>query len=198
MPTVQAMGPQAPKASPSPRPAPPTPAPSLPPATPGDLIPAYQVAPGDVLKIAVWKEPELSSEAFVRLDGRITVPLLGDLSAAGRTPNDLAAEIQSRLSKFIEIPQVTVSVAQAISARFYIVGEVHASGAYPLSSRITVLQALALAGGFREFAKREGIVIIRRRVDRQVAIPFNFKDIESGQKLEQNIFLEAGDTIVVP
>jgi polysaccharide export outer membrane protein len=162
------------------------------------LTPGYVLSPGDVLKILVWKEPELSTEAFVRLDGRITVPLLGDIVAAGRGPNELAAEIQAKLGRFLEVPQVTLAVSQAISAHFYVLGEVAKPGQYGLPSRITVLQALALAGGFREFAKRESVLIIRRKDDRQVAIPFNYKDLEAGLRLEQNIFLESGDTIVVP
>ena len=163
-----------------------------------ELAPGYLISPGDVLKILVWKEPELSTEAFVRLDGRITVPLLGDIVAAGRGPNELAAEIQAKLGRFLEVPQVTLAVSQAISARFYVLGEVAKPGEYPLPSRVTVLQALALAGGFREFAKRENIVIIRRRNGQQVAISFNYKDLEAGLRLEQNIFLESGDTILVP
>jgi len=163
-----------------------------------DLAPSYFVAPGDVLKILIWKEPELSTEAFVRLDGRITVPLLGDLMAAGRTPDDLSSEIQAKLSRFLEVPQVTLSVSQAISARFYVLGEVAHPGAFPLPSRISVVQALALAGGFREFAKKESISVLRNRGGLQTAIPFNYKDVEVGLRLEQNIFLEAGDTILVP
>jgi polysaccharide biosynthesis/export protein len=159
---------------------------------------SYFVAPGDVLKILIWKEPELSTEAFVRLDGRITVPLLGDLMAAGRTPDDLSSEIQLKLGRFLEVPQVTLSVSQAISARFYVIGEVAHAGAFPLPSRISVVQALALAGGFREFAKKEAISILRNRGKEQSAIPFNYKEVEAGLRLEQNIFLEAGDTIIVP
>jgi polysaccharide export outer membrane protein len=151
-----------------------------------------------VLKILIWKEPELSTEAFVRLDGRITVPLLGDLMAAGRTPDDLASEIQAKLGRFLEVPQVTLSVSQAISARFYVLGEVTHPGAFPLPSRISVVQALALAGGFREFAKKDSLHILRNRGAEQTAIPFNYKEVEVGLRLEQNIFLEAGDTILVP
>lgn len=163
-----------------------------------DLEPSYFIAPGDVLKIQVWKEPELSTEAFVRLDGRITVPLLGDLMAAGRTPNDLAGEIQAKLGRFLEVPQVTLAVSQAISARFYVLGEVLHPGAFPLPSRVSVVQALALAGGFREFAKKESIRILRYQGGEQTAIPFNYKEVEAGLHLEQNIFLDAGDTILVP
>jgi polysaccharide export outer membrane protein len=167
-------------------------------ASANDLAPGYLIAPGDVLKILVWKEPELTTEAFVRLDGRITVPLLGDVMAAGRTPDDLASEIQSRLARFLEVPQVTLAVSQAISARFYILGEVMHPGAFPLPARVSVVQALALAGGFREFAKKDAIRILRHEGAGQTSIPFNYKEVEVGLNLQQNIFLEAGDTILVP
>lgn len=158
----------------------------------------YLVAPGDVLKLAVWKEPDLTGEVFVRLDGRITVPLVGDIKAAGKTTEQLSAEIRTKLRAFLEMPIVTLTVSQAISARFYVIGEVAASGALPLTGRITVLQGLALAGGFKEFAKKDRIVILRESKGERRAIPFNFKDIELGLNLEQNIVLESGDSIIVP
>jgi polysaccharide export outer membrane protein len=163
-----------------------------------DEFGAYYLAPGDVLHVAVWKEPELTTDVSVRLDGRITVPLVGDLKAAERTAEELAVEIRSKLRAFLEVPQVTVTVAQAVSARFYVIGEVGTSGAFPLNGRITVAQALALAGGFREFAKRDRIVLLRERRGVRKAIPFNFKDLEVGSNLDQNIVLESGDTIIVP
>jgi polysaccharide biosynthesis/export protein len=159
---------------------------------------AYAVAPGDVLRIAVWKEPELSGDVFVRLDGMITVSLVGDLKASGKTTGQIAAEVREGLRPFLEAPQVTVTVSQAVSARFYVIGEVTTSGAFPLTGRITVLQALALAGGFREFAKRERIVVIREARGERRAIPFNFRDLEAGTNLEQNIVVQAGDTVIVP
>ena len=162
------------------------------------LEPAYYIAPGDILKIAVWKEPELTTDAFVRLDGRVTVPLLGDVMAAGRTPNDLAADIQAQLRRFVEVPRVTLAVSQTVSARFYVLGEVANPGAYPLPSRISVIQALALAGGFREFAKKEKVLIVRERGPEKVAIPFNYSEVQAGVRLEQDIFLESGDTVLVP
>jgi polysaccharide export outer membrane protein len=176
------------------------PAAEAPPATEPakDDFPEYYVAPGDVLHLAVWKEPELSTDVFVRLDGRITVPLVGDLKAAGRTTEQLATEIRAKLRAFLEVPQVTLTVAQAVSARFYVIGDVATSGAFPLTGRITVLQALALAGGFREFAKRDRILIIRERRGEKMAIPFNFRDLEVGINLQQNIPLESGDSIIVP
>jgi polysaccharide biosynthesis/export protein len=163
--------------------------------------PDYIISPGDILKVVVWKEPDLTTEVFVRLDGRVTVPLLGDTEAAGRSPNQLASEIQTRLSKFLEVPpQVTVTVSQAVSARFFVLGEVLHSGAYPLQTRTTVLQALSLAGGFGQFAKKERILIIRDNNGTKTAIRFNFAELEtgSGNGLDQNIALEAGDTILVP
>lgn len=158
----------------------------------------YYVAPGDVLRIAVWKEPELSTEVFVRLDGMITVSVVGDVRAAGKTTEQIATEVRTKLRSVLEVPQVTVTVAQAVSARFYVVGEVAVSGAFPLTGRITILQALALAGGFREFAKRDRIVVIRERRGQRQAIVFNFRDLEAGINLEQNIAVEAGDTLIVP
>jgi polysaccharide export outer membrane protein len=158
----------------------------------------YLVGPGDILRVVVWKEPELTAEVFVRLDGRITVPLVGDIKAAGRTTEQLAIEVRTRLQAFLEVPQVTITVSQAISARFYVVGEVATSGAFPLTGRITVLQALALAGGFREFAKRERLTIIRERAGVSQALSFNFRDVEAGINLEQNVALQAGDVIIVP
>jgi polysaccharide export outer membrane protein len=159
----------------------------------------YQISPGDVLRIAVWREPELTTEVSVRLDGRITVPLLGDVVATGKSPNQLASEIQRSLSRFLEVPpQVTITISQAISARFFVLGEVLNSGAYPLQSRTTVLQAIALAGGFREFAKRERIVVVREKNGRRSALRMNYNEIEGVGDLDQNFVLEAGDTILVP
>jgi polysaccharide export outer membrane protein len=158
----------------------------------------YYVAPGDVLRIAVWKEPELSTDVFVRLDGMITVSVVGDVRAAGKTTEQIATEVRTKLRSVLEVPQVTVTVAQAVSARFYVIGEVAVSGAFPMTGRITILQAMALAGGFREFAKRDRIVVIRERRGERRAIVFNFRDLEAGINLEQNITVEAGDTLIVP
>ena len=176
--------------------------PETPPSSPSDVAsddyPEYYVAPGDVLRLAVWKEPELTGDVVVRLDGRITIPLVGDIKASGRTTEQLATEIRTKLRGFLEVPQVTITVAQAVSARFYVIGYVNTSGSFPLTGRITVVQALALAGGFREFAKRERIVIIREQKGVKTAIPFNFRDLEAGANLEQNIPLQPRDTIIVP
>ena len=175
----------------------PSPSPASQPAAPQEMSP-YYVAPGDVLRVAVWKEPELTTDVFVRLDGRITVPLVGDVKAAGRTTEELTNEIRTRLRAFLEVPQVTITVSQAVSTRFYVIGQVTTSGAFALNSRVTIAQALALAGGFREFAKRDRVMLLRENRGERKAIPFNFRDLELGTNLDQNIVLESGDTIIVP
>lgn len=158
----------------------------------------YLIGPADLLQIFVWKEPELSRDVTVRLDGKITVPLLGDVEAAGRTPQQLGDELAKSLAKFLETPRVTVGVSQANSTRFYVVGLVGKPGDFPLTGRTTVLQGLALAGGFREFAKTDSIVIIRQNPNGQVVIPVNYKKLEDGKDISQNITLRPGDTLIVP
>ena len=155
----------------------------------------YVIGVGDLLRINVWKEPELTSDATVRLDGMITVPLLGDVQAAGRAPAQLAGTLMAELDRFVEKPRVTVSVSQANSARVYVVGQMVRPGEFPLSGRLTVLKALALAGGFKDFARPESIVIVR---EDQTVLPFNYKRVTDGKDVSQNVLLAAGDTIVVP
>ena len=158
----------------------------------------YLIGPADLLQIFVWKEPELSRDVTVRLDGKITVPLLGDVEAAGRTPQQLGEELAKSLAKFLETPRVTVGISQANSTRFYVVGLVGKPGDFPLTGRTTVLQGLALAGGFREFAKTDSILIIRQDRNGQVVIPVNYKKLEDGKDISQNITLRPGDTLIVP
>ena len=162
-------------------------------------IPAYAIGAGDVLSILVWKEPELTTEVTVRQDGQISVPLLGDIPAVGKSPVDLSAELQGLLETYIEAPHVTVSVAQANSGRFFVLGQVNGSGAYPLTGRVTFLQALALAGGFTTFAKRNRILVIRDTGDRPTYVRVDYTKLEQGTGLGKNNFpLRPGDTIVVP
>jgi polysaccharide export outer membrane protein len=157
--------------------------------------PAYTIGPGDVLHITVWKEPDLTLDVTVRFDGMVTVPLLGDQQAAGRLPAELAESLAKGLARFVEAPRVTVSVIQANSARFYVMGQVVKPGEFPLSSHTTLLQALALAGGFKEFAKADSIVIVRAD---QTVVPVNYKRIADGKDASQNVGLGPGDTVVVP
>jgi polysaccharide export outer membrane protein len=169
--------------------------PEQPPAAATAAATNYTIGPSDVLQIIVWKEPELTRDVTVRFDGKITVPLLGDLQAAGRTPVEVADSLTQGLKHFIDAPRVTVGIGQANSSRFYVVGLVIRSGEFPLAGHTTVLQGLALAGGFKEFAKTDGIVIVRRD---QSIVPVNYKRIADGKDVAQNVLLAPGDTIVVP
>jgi polysaccharide biosynthesis/export protein len=160
--------------------------------------PNYVIGAQDVLDISVWKEPELTRAVPVRPDGKISMPLLNDVQAAGRTPLQLAADITTGLKKFVTDPQVTVIVTTINSQRVYILGEVARAGAYPLLPNMTVLQALSSGGGFTQFAKLKNIYVLRVEDGKQVKHPFNYKDVIAGKAADQNIVLKAGDTIVVP
>ena len=158
----------------------------------------YKIGPQDVLQINVWKEPELSRVTPVRPDGKISLPLLNDVQAAGLTAMQLAGVINVGLRKYITNPQVTVSVAEINSRRVYVTGEVTRPGAFPLLPGMTVLQALSTSGGFTQFAKVKSIYVLRTENGKQVKHPFNYKQAVSGKKPEENIVLEPGDLIVVP
>lgn len=158
----------------------------------------YEIGPGDLLQLFVWKEPELTREVTVRLDGKISVPLLGDVTAAGLSPQHLGEELARSLSRFVETPRVTIGVSQAVSSRFYVLGQVGKPGEFRLAVPTTVLQGLALAGGFREFAKTDDIVIIRQQRGPQVVLSVNYKKLAEGKDVSQNVLLKPGDTIVVP
>jgi len=158
----------------------------------------YKIGPQDVLRIDVWKEPEISRTAPVRPDGRISLPLINDVQAAGLTAAQLAAVIADGLRKYITNPQVTVGVTEINSRRVYVTGEVTRPGAFPLLPNMTVLQALSSSGGFSQFAKLKGIYVLRMEDGKQVKHPFNYKEVISGKKPELNIQLQPGDVIVVP
>jgi polysaccharide export outer membrane protein len=168
------------------------------PKKPATDDPNYVIGPQDVLDISVWKEPELTRPVPVRPDGRISMPLLNDVQAAGRTPLQLAADITAGLKKFVTDPQVTVIVTTINSQRVFILGEVNRAGAYPLLPNMTVLQALSSAGGFTIYANLKKIYLLRVEDGKQVKHPFNYKDVLAGKAADQNIFVKAGDTIVVP
>src|SRR6266436_1677153 len=160
--------------------------------------PNYVIGPEDNLIVSVWREPEISRSVPVRPDGKISLALLNDVQAAGLTPMQLGSEITTRLKKFIAEPQVTIIVSRVNSQRIYIVGEVNHAGAFTLVPNMTVLEALSSAGGCSPFAKQTKIYILRLENGQEVRRPFNFKEVLSGQRMEQNFLLKAGDTIVVP
>lgn len=158
----------------------------------------YVIGPEDVLNINVWKEAELSGAVPVRPDGKISLPLLNDVQAAGSTPMALTTQLTEKLKKFLEDPRVTVTVSAINSQRVYLVGQVARPGAFPLTPQMTVLQALSSAGGLAEFANGSKVYILRNENGSQVKLPFDYKAVLNGQKGDQNILLKSGDTIVVP
>jgi len=166
--------------------------------TPQQNDPRYVIGPSDLLTINVWKEPELSRTVAVRPDGKISLPLIDDIQASGLTPVALAAAIERELQQFMTNPTTTVIVQEANSQRVYVLGEVARPGAYPLVPQMTVLQALATAGGFREFANVKKIFVLRTVEGNRQKYRFNYKDVISGRRPDQDIFLRSGDTIIVP
>ncbi len=160
---------------------------------------SYVIGANDVLAINVWKEPDISRSVPVRSDGKISLPLVGELQAGGQTPQQLEQEITKRLQSYISEPEVTVIVTDSKSQRVNIMGMVARPGAYLLTSATTVLDAIAMAGGFKDFAKQKSIYVLRPAPDgTQKRIPFNYKEVIKGQNPEQNIRLQAGDTVVIP
>jgi polysaccharide export outer membrane protein len=159
----------------------------------------YVIGENDMLDIDVWKEKEISRAIPVRPDGKISLPLIGEIQASGMTPLQLQVDIAQRLKNFLANPEVTVIVTDPRSHHFNIVGQVAKPGAYPLSQSMSVLDAISAAGGFRDFAKETKIYVLRTMPDgSQVRLPFNYKEAIKGKKPEKNVVLKPGDTIVVP
>lgn len=159
---------------------------------------SFIVGPDDVLAISVWKEPDVSRVVPVRSDGKISLPLVGELQASGQTPRQLEREIAGKLQSFISEPEVTVIVQEA-KQRFNILGQVARPGSYLLTNTSTVLDAIAMAGGFRDFAKKKSIYVLRQNPDgTQSRLGFNYKDVIQGKNSDQNIRLKPRDTVVIP
>jgi polysaccharide export outer membrane protein len=160
---------------------------------------SYKIGPGDVLRISVWKEEGMDQEILVKPDGGITFPLAGDIAASGYTTQDLTNSLVSKLKKYIPNPVVTVSVLQTVSNKIFVVGKVNRPGEFKATSYMDVLQALSLAGGVTPFAESDAIKIIRRDAGgRTKTFDFDYDEVVSGESMDMNIILEAGDTIVVP
>jgi polysaccharide export outer membrane protein len=159
----------------------------------------YVIGSEDVLAVNVWKEPEVSRAVVVRSDGKISLPLLGDVQAAGTTPKQLQTEIAQALASFISDPEVAVIVQTSNSKKYSILGKVSRAGSSSLAGPMTVLDAIAAAGGFQDFAKRKKVYILRTGSDgREQRIPFNYFDVINGKHPEQNILLQTRDIIIVP
>ena len=157
---------------------------------------SYKIGPQDVLRVDVWKETEISRAVPVRPDGKISLPLLNDVQAAGLTAMELANVITEGLKKYMNNPQVTVTVTEINSRRVYVTGEVTRPGAYPLLPNMTALQALTSASGFTQFANPKKVYVLRNENGKQVKHPFNYKAVLDGK--QEDIPLQPGDTIVVP
>jgi polysaccharide export outer membrane protein len=184
-------------------PATPAPAPATPAATqpvPSGVTPPsdYVIGSDDVLSIVIWREKDMSSEVVVRPDGKISLPLLNELQAAGLTPDQLRSSIEKAASKLVAEPNATVIVKTINSRKVSILGNVGKAGTYPLTGDMTVLQLIALAGGLQEYADAKGITVMRKQEGRDVVLKFNYKDVVKGKNLEQNVSLKPGDTVIVP
>lgn len=164
-----------------------------------DVPSEFHIGVDDVLAINVWKEPDLCRTIPVRPDGKITIPLVGDVQASGKTTRQLQEEIKASLAEFVTVPEVSVIVQEVRSVKFNIVGQVVKPGSYPLSESLTVLDAIAQAGGLGIYAKGGGIYVLRIRPDgSSVQLPFRYKQVIKGTNLSQNVKLQPRDTIVVP
>jgi polysaccharide export outer membrane protein len=160
--------------------------------------PEYTVKPGDVLSIAVWKEPDLTGPVLVRPDGAFSFPLAGQVDARGKTVMQLQQTVSDRLKKFISDPVVTVSIQEIRGNKIYVLGQVNRPGEFIVNPRVDVMQALSMAGGTTPFASLGDITILRREEGVQRALPFRYQDVVRGRNLDQNITLQAGDVVVVP
>ena len=159
--------------------------------------PGYMIGPEDVLSIVVWREKELSGEVVVRPDGKISLPLLNDVQAAGYTPEQLAEIVEKAAVKYVTDSDTTVIVKQINSRKVYVLGEVGKPGAFPLTSEMNVLQLIASVGGLAEFADKKNVLILRMENGRERRFRFNYNEVIEGKNLQQNIELQPGDTVLV-
>ena len=154
----------------------------------------YKVGPADILMVKVWNEEKFTGPVVVQQNGKITLPLAGDVDAGGTTPREIEAAITKALTKYVVKPLVTVTVQDVQSKKYYLDGMVNRAGEYPLAVPTTILEAISKAGGLQDFASKKRIYVLRG--DKK--LPFNFKDVMNGKNMDQNIHLEPGDHIVVP
>jgi polysaccharide export outer membrane protein len=173
-----------------------TQAPAIPPgvAPPPD----YVIGPDDILTIVFWRDKDMSGDVIVRPDGKVSLPLINEVQAAGLTPEQLRVSVTEMAGKLIEEPSVTIVVRAINSRKVFITGNVSKPGPYPLVSPTTVLQLIATAGGLLEYADDKNIRVMRTENGRPVSVKFNYKDVIKGKKLQQNVLLRPGDTVIVP
>ena len=159
---------------------------------------AYEVQPGDVLLISVWKEEDLQQEVLVRPDGAFSFPLVGEISALHKTIENIRVELSRKLSRYIPDLVVTVGISQINGNKVYVIGQVNQPGEFVVNPRVDVMQALAMAGGTTPFADLNDIKILRRTSTKQTVYEFRYNDVARGRRLDQNIVLQTGDIVVVP
>ena len=191
-PTTSTPSPTTPVSTPTASPAPTTSSPRPAPAATAD----YRIVPGDKLNIQVYKDAQLSQQLQVRPDGKITLPLVGDVRAEGRTSAELRDSLVESLKEYNNNPVVTVIVTETVPPVFYVMGEVNAPGTLPLKGQISMVQALAMAGGFKDFAKKKDIIIQRKGATGVTAVPFNYNEAIKGRG--SMVYVQPGDTIIVP
>jgi polysaccharide biosynthesis/export protein len=162
------------------------------------LPPGYVIGVEDVLTIVFWRDKDMSADVVVRPDGKISLPLVNDINAAGYTPEQLRAELVKSASKYIEDPNTTVVVKEIHSRKVFVTGQVSKSGSYPLMGDMNVLQLIAHVGGLLEYADGKNIVILRNQDGMEQRFKFNYRDVVKGKKIQQNIVLVPGDTVIVP
>ncbi|HID30054.1 MAG TPA: polysaccharide export protein, partial [Desulfobacterales bacterium] len=158
----------------------------------------FFLGPEDVLEISVWNYETLTRQVVVRPDGKISFPLIGDVQAQGRTVEELRESVEDKIKAFVQDAPVTVVVVEAGSPKVYVVGKVANPGVYIMGKALRVMQVLAMAGGATPFADKDDILIIRESNGRQIALKFNYGKVANGKDLKKNIYLEPGDTVVVP
>lgn len=164
----------------------------------GNPVNDYIIGAGDVLDISLWRDDALTKQVTVLTDGKIFFPLIGEVSAAGRTVHELKADMMEKLREYVPEPVLSVDVKQIQSMIVYVTGRVNTPGRYPTNTRVTVLQAISIAGGLNPFAKRSKIKVFRQYGDRTVTYPFDYDEVISGENLQQNMLLQRGDVVVVP
>jgi polysaccharide export outer membrane protein len=158
----------------------------------------YLIGIGDILEISVWHEPDISKDVFVRLDGRISLPMVGDVFAKGLSPEALAHTISKKIARFIADPSVTVTLKESRSRMYYVLGQITRPGEYYLNYPVSILQAIARAGGFAEWAKKDKVIVVRKGGDKETIIHFNYDKFINGKEVGDNLALQPGDTIIVP
>jgi polysaccharide export outer membrane protein len=172
--------------------------PAAPNPPPDGAAPPYAIGIGDVLAVSVWKNDDFSADAVVRPDGRISLPLIGDVQVAGRTTDETREVVRAALGKVIADPVVSVRVTAINSRNVFVIGQVIRPGMYALTERMTILQALAAAGGLTKWGRPHAIMVTREIAGKPIRLPFDYDEVIAGRRLEQNVLLAPGDTVVVP